>query len=90
MSNQYGDEQQMNEQQRGGRSRFRRLRRGTGNLVDGADGSIFWFIKWVGQQMVLAAEAVNQMLVSAQTSAQRRVEDERARQESDQDSEGRQ
>lgn len=58
-------------------TRLRGIKRGTSNLVDGADGSIFWLIKWCAQQLALAAEAISQQLMSAQSSAERRIADSR-------------
>lgn len=59
------------------RSRLKSVKDNGANLVDGADGSIIWLIKWCASQLKLAAEAISQQLLSAQNSAQRRIEENR-------------
>ena len=54
---------------------MRSIKQGGENLVDGADGSIFWLIKWVAAQLKLAAEAISQQFMAAQNGAQRRIEE---------------
>lgn len=57
----------------------RKVSRFTGNLFDGADGSIIWLIKWCVEQFKIAVEALNNQLNAAQNNyqqhARRRYED---------------
>lgn len=63
------------------RDRLRSVKNGGANLVDGADGSLIWLIKWCAAQLKLAAEAISQQLLSLQNTAQRRMEEDRQNEE---------
>ena len=72
------DEQYNDAQQGQGVARaMRSIKRGGETIFDGADGSIFWLIKWSAAQLKLAAEAISQQFMAAQNGAQRRIEERR-------------